>query len=135
MTMNWWDQIRQHLQPQVSVETFNNWLKSTSFAGVDGDTLFVSVPDRGTRDWLEEADFATLVRSAIRELDLPLHQVNYEVAAAARGAALGGDNWNELDNVASTLNPKFTFDNFVVGACNQFAHAAARSVVSNPARS
>ena len=36
---------------------------------------------------------------------------------------------------ASPLNPKFTFDSFVVGACNQFAHAAARSVATNPSRS
>jgi chromosomal replication initiator protein len=35
----------------------------------------------------------------------------------------------------SSLNPKFTFDSFVVGACNQFAHAAARSVATNPSRS
>ena len=44
MTMNFWDQIRQHLQPQVSVESYDNWLKGAVFAGADGDTLFVSVP-------------------------------------------------------------------------------------------
>ena len=40
-----------------------------------------------------------------------------------------------LEAPASSLNPKFTFDTFVVGACNQFAHAAARSVATNPSRS
>src|SRR5437899_3682868 len=41
----------------------------------------------------------------------------------------------DLDSSTASLNPKFTFDSFVVGACNQFAHAAARSVATNPSRS
>src|SRR5947207_4364202 len=42
---------------------------------------------------------------------------------------------SEAEASSSALNPKFTFDSFVVGACNQFAHAAARSVATNPSRS
>jgi chromosomal replication initiation ATPase DnaA len=42
---------------------------------------------------------------------------------------------NLWDQVRNPLNPKFTFETFVVGACNQFAHAAARSVATNPSRS
>src|ERR1019366_581432 len=42
---------------------------------------------------------------------------------------------SEADVSSSALNPKFTFDSFVVGACNQFAHAAAKSVATNPSRS
>jgi chromosomal replication initiator protein len=135
--MNLWDQIRQHLQPLVSVESYDNWLKSTAFAGASGDTIFVSVPDRGTRDWLE-AEFATPVRNAIRELGLPVRQVAYEVAAPGGSrapAAPGAEPWADLEGAAQILNPKFTFDSFVVGACNQFAAAAARSVVANPSRS
>jgi chromosomal replication initiator protein len=137
MTMNFWDQIRQHLQAQVSVENYDNWLKGTAFAGADGDTVFVSVPDRGTRDWLE-AEFATLVRNAIRDLDLPVQHIGYEVGSAATaraGVAPAIEAWSDLEGAAQSLNPKFTFDTFVVGACNQFAAAAARSVVANPSRS
>jgi chromosomal replication initiator protein len=137
MTMNFWDQIRLHLQPQVSVESYDNWLKGTTFAGSDSDTLFVSVPDRGTRDWLE-AEFSTLVRNAIRELDLPVQHINYEVPSAGvvrPTAPPNMDGWTDLEGAAQVLNPKFSFDSFVVGACNQFAHAAARSVVANPSRS
>jgi chromosomal replication initiator protein len=49
--------------------------------------------------------------------------------------ALAAVDNSDLDATASLLNPKFTFESFVVGACNQFAHAAARSVASNPSRS
>ena len=119
------------------MESYDNWLKATAFAGADGDTLFISVPDRGTRDWLE-AEFAILVRTAIRELDLPVEHINYEVASASttRSAPVPSmEGWTDLEGAAQSLNPKFTFDSFVVGGCNQFAAAAARSVVANPSRS
>src|SRR5207253_499159 len=45
------------------------------------------------------------------------------------------ENGHELESTTNPLNPKFTFDSFVVGACNQFAHAAACSVAKNPSRS
>jgi chromosomal replication initiator protein len=137
MSMNLWDQIRQHIQPLVSVENYDNWLKGTGFAGSSGETVFVSVPDRGTREWLE-AEFATAVRNAIRELGLPVRQVSYEVAAPGGSRAVpvpAAEPWTDLEGAAQVLNPKFTFDSFVVGACNQFAAAAARSVVENPSRS
>jgi len=135
--MNFWDQICQHLQPLVSVESYDNWLKSTAFAGASGDTVFVSVPDSGTRDWLE-AEFSARVRNAIRELGLPVRQVTYEVAAPGglrAPAPVAAEPWADLEGAVQALNPKFTFESFVVGACNQFAAAAARSVVANPSRS
>jgi chromosomal replication initiator protein len=134
--MNFWDQIRSYLQQKISAESYENWLRGTSFAGMDGDTLFVAVPDSPTRGWLE-SEYAVLVRNAIRDLRLPIERVSYQTEPARagkhQGAALadGGDG----DSSASLLNPKFTFETFVVGACNQFAHAAARSVATNPSRS
>ncbi len=135
-SMNAWDQIREYLQQRVSAESFENWLRGTSFAGVDAGTLFVSTPDRETRTWLEN-EYAGLVSAGIRELELPVRHVSYEVHAArgARNEALASINGDELEASASLLNPKFTFDTFVVGSCNQFAHAAARSVATNPSRS
>jgi chromosomal replication initiator protein len=137
-TMNFWDQIRNYLQAKVSQESYENWLKGTAFAGMDGDTLFVTVPDRETRSWLE-TEYAVIVRNGIRELGLPIRQVSYE-AQPARGQvnqALAAVENGDADTtaLASALNPKFTFESFVVGACNQFAHAAARSVATNPSRS
>ena len=134
--MNAWDQIRNYLQLKVSAENYNNWLKGTTFAGLDGTTLFVTVPDRETRAWLER-EFPVMIRSAIQELALPVKQVTYE-AEATRGPmnqAMARVENSDPESAAGSLNPKFTFDTFVVGACNQFAHAAARSVATNPSRS
>ncbi len=134
--MNLWDQILAHLERTVSQESFQNWLKGTTFVGVEGETLFVSVPDRETRTWLE-TEYANLVRDAILALKLPVRRVSYE-SKPIRGVtnqALAAVEPDLESNGANVLNPKFTFDSFVVGACNQFAQAAARSVATNPSRS
>ena len=133
--MNFWDEIRACLQQKISAESYENWLRGTSFAGMDGDTLFVSVPDSATRSWLE-TEYAVMVRNAIRDLHLPVQQVNYETQPAPGPAhGIAPVDGVESDTAQSLLNPKFTFETFVVGACNQFAHAAARSVATNPSRS
>ncbi len=121
-SMNAWDQIRNYLQLKVSAENYNNWLKGATFAGLDGTTLFVTVPDRETRAWLER-EFPVMIRSAIQELALPVKQVTYE-AEATRGPinqAIATVENSDAESAAGSLNPKFTFDTFVVGACNQFA--------------
>jgi chromosomal replication initiator protein len=134
--MNTWEQIRNYLQLKVSAENYNNWLKGTAFAGLDGTTLYVSVPDRETRMWLER-EFPVMVRNAIQDLALPVKHVTYE-AETTRGPmnqAVATVENSDSESAAGSLNPKFTFETFVVGACNQFAHAAARSVATNPSRS
>src|SRR5665811_1907762 len=136
--MNYWDQLRNYLQQKVSAEGFDNWLKGTALVGQEGDTLYVSVPDRETRAWLE-TEYSSLIFAGIGELGLPLRRVSYETAAPralqpmVMPVASGGSS--EAEASSSALNPKFTFDSFVVGACNQFAHAAAKSVATNPSRS
>jgi chromosomal replication initiator protein len=134
--MNLWDQLRNHLQQKISPESYDNWLRGTSFAGIDGTILFVSVPDRETRAWLE-TEYATLLRTAIRELALPIQQVSFETRVLEANATpiLTSTDPADLDGRTSPLNPKFTFQTFVVGACNQFAAAAAKSVAENPSRS
>jgi chromosomal replication initiator protein len=135
--MNYWDQIRDYLQGRVSPEGYDNWLKGASFLGVEGETLSVSVPDRETQTWLE-TEYSSLIRAGIQELALPVGHLSYE-SATIRGkqnqALAAVENGHEIDTNTSLLNPKFTFDSFVVGNCNQFAHAAAQSVATNPSRS
>lgn len=132
--MNFWDQIRNYLQRNVSQQGYDNWLKGTAFVGMDGETLLVSVPDRETRTWLE-TEYAGIVRNGIEDLGLPVRHVSYEAAVGHGVVNLAVAAVEDLDSSTASLNPKFTFDSFVVGACNQFAHAAARSVATNPSRS
>ncbi|MCC7173760.1 MAG: chromosomal replication initiator protein DnaA [Bryobacterales bacterium] len=131
--MNYWDQIRTFLKSKVSAESFDNWLAGTNFVENVGDTLVVSVPDRETRTWLE-SEYSPLVQNALHELRLPVKRITYEPPVAGARAPLPVEG-AEPDSPASQLNAKFTFEKFVVGACNQFAHAAAQSVATNPSRS
>ena len=133
--MNYWDQIRTYLQARIPVQSYENWLRSATFHAVDGRTLLVLVPDHETRQWLE-TEYTALVRTATLELHLPVERIlyltrpNHEIPAAPPS-----ENGHEPDSPANLLNPKFTFESFVVGSCNQFAHAAARSVAAHPSRS
>jgi chromosomal replication initiator protein len=135
--MNYWDQLRNYLQTKVSTQEYENWIRGTSFAGLENGMLSVLVPDRETRSWVER-EYDHLVRDGIRELVLPIRAVGYEVEAprGVRNQAMAAldEASSDADITNSLLNPKFTFESFVVGACNQFAHAAAKAVATNPSR-
>jgi chromosomal replication initiator protein len=131
--MNCWEQIKQHLQKKISSAAYENWLSKTDFRRLDRSTLYVAVPDDVTRQWMMQ-EYAGEVWSAIRDLELPITEVLYELNFSqekieAQDLA-GGPGFSPYIN----LNPKFTFDNFVVGSCNQFAHAAAKAVATIPSK-
>jgi len=130
--MNSWDQIRANLQRKVSAEGYDNWLKATSFLAEDHGTLTIAVPDRDTRSWLE-TEYAQRIQDSCRELHLPVRQLVYQVDAVRPPSPAPAVDTAvpDLETSNTSLNPKFTFETFVVGACNQFAHAAAKAVATN----
>ncbi|HYL37732.1 MAG TPA: chromosomal replication initiator protein DnaA [Bryobacteraceae bacterium] len=130
--MNIWEQLKARISARISTEAYQNWLSKTVFLKAEGGTLWVAVPDRVTKEWIEQ-EYAAEIASVIVELRLHVTQVLYEIRPSdTRGAA---DDRNELVFApAISLNPKFTFETFVVGSCNQFAHAAAHAVATNPAK-
>ena len=133
--MNYWDQIRTYLQARVPAQSYENWLRGATLNAVDGRTVLVLVPDSETRQWLE-TEYTPLVKTAILELRLPVDRVLYLTKPNHEGTVSpSGENGHEPDSPVNLLNPKFTFESFVVGSCNQFAHAAARSVAAHPSRS
>src|SRR5581483_2251822 len=107
--MNVWHQILEHLQPKVTAEGFDNWLRGTAFLGTEGDTLLVSAPDRETRSWLE-TEYAPVVRNAIQELGLRVRHVSYECAPAKLPPPSAPAPEGDWDLHTHLLNPKFTFD-------------------------
>ncbi len=135
-SMNAWDQVKQQLSTSLSTESFENWVSRTALDHVDGETVHVRVPDQETRQWLE-AEYGDLVHTVVRNLEGACYRmVIYHAPEEARRESPAMANIAlESSAQTSALNPRFTFDNFVVGACNQFAHAAARSVATNPSRS
>ena len=144
MEINAWDQIKDHLASRITSEGFQNWLAPTALRRADGRDLRVWVPNEATKTWMEQ-EYADRIQRAIRDLSLPVERVIYETQLgssdstidAAQGLAgtpfTGGEI--QFSNAPNQLNKRFTFDSFVVGSCNQFAHAAARAVASAPSKS
>lgn len=134
--MNIWEQIKSLVSGKISAEAYQNWLSKTVFLRAEGTRLWVGVPDAVTKDWILQ-EYNAEIWSAVRELNLATHQIVYEVQHASQEASGKGASDEKADIVFAqsiSLNPKFTFDSFVVGSCNQFAHAAAQAVATTPSR-
>jgi chromosomal replication initiator protein len=137
MQVNIWDQIKSRLASKISPQDFQNWVTRTAFEGTDGGVLRITVPDQVTREWMEQ-EYAVEIRDAIHELKLGIDRVMYVPHVASFAAAQPADNGGLepiFGSASGQLNPKFCFDNYVVGSSNQFAHAAARAVANSPSRS
>ena len=130
--MNCWEQIKQHLATRISSAAYENWLARTALRLQQGPLLVVTVPDEVTKDWMQQ-EYAGEIWSTIRDLDPPLRQVIYELPTAPEPPP-GGSASAPVFGPPVNLNPRFTFDTFVVGSCNQFAHAAAKAVATVPAK-
>jgi chromosomal replication initiator protein len=137
VAMNAWELIKDNLGRKLTAQTFQNWVVRTSFGRLEGECLWVSVPDDNTRAWLEE-ELVEQVYETARELKLGIQKVVYHVNVNGQSTSvpLPIESIPEIQFAApmTQLNPKFTFDTFVVGACNQFAHAAAKAVATTPSR-
>ncbi len=134
---NPWEQIKTHLATRVSTDTFDNWVAKTEYRESSKDHMVVSVPNHATKEFMEE-EYAETVRSAIDALKLAVSSVVYEVAAGPVKVPsrfqdpAGNPAEVTFSPPSSFLNPRFTFKSFVVGSCNQFAHAAAKAVATRP---
>jgi chromosomal replication initiator protein len=135
--MDIWERIKQQISGKISTEAFNNWLSKAVFVKAESDRLWVAVPDTQTRDWIQQ-EYSADIWSAVREMSLSLREIIYEIHGSQQTTGhkgLSEDKQETLFAPSITLNPRFTFESFVVGSCNQFAHAAAQAVVTNPSRS
>jgi len=139
---NAWEQIKSRLAAKISSQAYQTWVMRTALDCADGGALRVLVPDQVTKDWMEQ-EYAGDIREAIRELSLPVESVVYSARTApqpAVNAMVPGPSENSavepiFASTSGQLNPRYRFENYVVGSCNQFAHAAARAVASSPGRS
>jgi len=143
--MNVWDRILTRVETKVNKHTFYTWFKPTSFVSDTGTALTVRVPDAVFVDWLPK-HYSGVIAEAIAEVNRP----GVSVAFVADGPAdsplitLGPDESAALGAVTAPaenvpgpagLNARYTFDTFIVGSSNQFAHAACRAVAEAPSRS
>jgi chromosomal replication initiator protein len=137
--MNTWLQVLNYLKTKVNTQSYQTWLKPTRFSHVEKEALVVCVPNREFQEWIQE-NYAPLVSEALQNLNMGITEIRYVLGENADKKGVGADPAKPLqskldfDSVDHLLNLKYTFDTFVVGSCNQFAHAAAQAVAQNPAK-
>ncbi len=140
-----WDRALERLKNRLSEENFETWLAPVHYGGLEGSSMVLRIPNRFFADWIsshylelilesmasERHDTDAAVPTEVRwELDESLretrvHQVE-PPAPAPTPPAPPEAPFNP------NLNPKYMFDNFVVGPANQLAHAASVAVGSDP---
>jgi chromosomal replication initiator protein len=150
---NIWDEVLARIETKINRHSFYTWFKPTSFVADQGGTILVRVPNGLFRDWLTK-HYSTVLNEALTELSRSAAVVSFitegqEVSAVPAppeqpiqdlpvvDEAIAEDEslLPEPITAPSGLNPRYTFDTFIVGSSNQFAHAASRAVAEAPSRS
>src|SRR5687767_14061884 len=140
MAGNIWDRVLSRIEAKVNRHSFYTWFKPTSFVADETGAIRVRVPTPLFRDWLTK-HYAGVLAEALGEVDRPGSQVVFvtddgtpapEPAPAPPPiVATAEDDKDDL----GILSPRYSFDTFIVGSSNQFAHAACRAVAEAPSRS
>lgn len=136
-----WNKALTIIEKKISKPSFETWLKSTKAHLLQGDTFIVSVPNDFARDWLE-GRYVTLISDVLYDITgekltvkfiIPQTQEDEEFQSKVppQNKPKIEDSTELFQNV---LNPKYTFDTFVIGSGNRFAHAASLAVAEAPAK-
>ncbi|HLG09829.1 MAG TPA: chromosomal replication initiator protein DnaA [Gaiellaceae bacterium] len=138
-----WDAIAARLRDTLSETTYDTWFGHVEPRSLSGERLVIGVPNDFTRDWIE-GHFLALVSGAARETLGHDVAVTFAAAEQSRPSAPAPRTDDTLrqrdaelpyrDTPEIELNLKYTFDLFVIGSSNRFAHAAALAVAEAPAQ-
>ncbi|OHA62545.1 MAG: hypothetical protein A3E07_01380 [Candidatus Wildermuthbacteria bacterium RIFCSPHIGHO2_12_FULL_45_9] len=144
-----WRAVLAQLQFQISPANFATWLKNTYIVSRKDGQLVVSVPNNFSREWLENK-YNKAIFHILRAIDHDIKEVKYTVERAAQSATKQApqkqtisirameNSSGQLDlreariDRATNLNPRYTFESFVVGPFNELAHAASLAIVKEP---
>ncbi len=146
-----WQAVLAKVELDLSRPNFLTWFKETGIMHINDGIVTVFVPNGFAKEWLQNKYHKTILH-ALRAIDTGVKDVSYIIGKPAdenRNAAkqvalkrkpIDGDSFademlsmKELAvNPETSLNPRYTFDSFVVGSFNELAHAAAQSVIKSP---
>src|SRR4051812_17387842 len=125
-----WDHMREEMRTEVTDFIFHVWLEPLKPAGRVGDSLFISAPGH-VRGWVRDR-YGDLLRNAAARVEGTRVEVNLVDEDWAPPAAAAEPARRSSPAAAVGLNPKYTFEQFVICEGNRFAHAAALAVAELP---
>ena len=143
--MNLWEEILARIETKVNRHSFYTWFKPTTFVTADARAITVRVPNPLFKDWLMK-HYAAVITEAMGEIRKPNLAIDFvsepqaddnprPLSIADALPTLEEDLTPTVAGGSAGLNPRYTFDTFIVGSSNQFAHAACRAVAEAPSRS
>jgi chromosomal replication initiator protein len=142
-----WEEIAGNIRPHVSTDAFNRWFSEIELVQTDECMLTFQVPNTIHQLWIE-SNYLPLVQSATLAVLAGPREIKFRVADQDKVKALVPDPEPKPEEMAPAktsekeaegaavhgMNPRNTFDTFVVGSNNQFAHAAGLAVAQSPAK-
>jgi chromosomal replication initiator protein len=142
-----WQKLSLALKPEVSADTFKRWFSSVELVQADDEALTFRVPNNIYQFWIESNYMTALQAAVVAALGTP-RQINFATAAGnpssapaatvqvepAKEVASEPGRDGKANSGAVGLNPRNTFETFVVGPNNEIAHAASLAVAQSPAR-
>src|SRR6478672_3541225 len=139
---NIWDQVLGRIETKVNRHSFYTWFKPTAFVADRDGGIRVRVPNALFRDWLTK-HYAAVIEEALSEVQragAPIEFVTEDAPAPPIPEPVAVPDVEPEETVADEevdglLSPRYSFDTFIVGPSNQFAHAASRAVAEAPSRS
>lgn len=135
--LNCWLKILQDVKKKVDPNSYETWFDPSVYIGEEGDSLYIKVPNSYFRDWLS-FHYSNLINECSLELFGKIYDIKYifDDTPSPFIRRSPEDRRTQHGSLLNpNLNPNYTFENFVVGTCNQFAQAAAIAVAKNPAKS
>lgn len=142
-----WSKCLDVIENMINSQTYETWFKRTQGVAVSQDTFTIQVPNQFSADWLEEHHLSLIKKVLARQVGVELF-VAFRIAepetpktipfslplAKPSPAPLRQPTPVSPYGAGGELYPGYTFDNFVVGSCNQFAHAASLAVAESPGK-
>ena len=131
-----WNEISGRLRETLNENTFSTWFAEVDAAEITDDEFVLSVPNDFTREWIE-GHFLDLISAALAEV-AGERSIRLRIAERAAKQSQAPNDEPKLAQPAPqfppSINAKYTFDSFVIGSSNRFAHAAALAVAEAPAQ-
>lgn len=134
-----WENIQNPLKAQIGEASYNTWFAPVRVKIQPPQSLVIETPDEFFRDWLVD-HYVDIIQSLLKDLSQePIHLVVDVSVAAAPGpdkktARPAKQEREERPQSTIPLNPRFSFDNFVVGPSNRFSYSACQAVAESPAK-
>ncbi|HEX3006494.1 MAG TPA: chromosomal replication initiator protein DnaA [Bacteroidales bacterium] len=133
-----WQKTLETVEPHMKKPSFETWLKPTHPIGLEENVLIVEVPNEFARDWVESR-YAPLLLSSLRDIVQDDLEIRFVTPQSETSTPEERSFVKQVPNpvqetFSQMLNQKYTFESFVIGEGNRFAHAASLAVAEAPAK-